>query len=317
MTADPFDTVGPSIPRDRWKRPLITPRGGGEPVPYTRASTYAGALDDGHALGQYLKRHTAIGIARNEDLAAMAAPLPYGDPKLDEIIETAMDRAGANGKANHGTAMHLLTDPGANPMHTCERMVADVAAYHKTMARYGIAVSDPETFVVCDELKVAGTFDGIYDVPGWGRMIGDKKTGKLKAHTWAVQCAVYSRGHRYDPATAERVPTGVRQDVALVVHIPAGAGICELYLLDITAGWAAAQLAVKVRAWRATDDLLSPLHPGQMPPAPVVAQSHEELRYLIAEAPNPDALNTLYAAHYGVWHDELTALVKARLAFLG
>lgn len=45
---DPQST--PTIQRDRWGRPLITPPDGGKPKPYTRASTLAKALDDNQGL---------------------------------------------------------------------------------------------------------------------------------------------------------------------------------------------------------------------------------------------------------------------------
>jgi len=41
----------------------------------------------------------------------------------------------------------------------------------------------------------------------------------------------------------------------LVLHLPAGEGRCTPYLVDVAAGWEAAQLCAQARAWRARRDL--------------------------------------------------------------
>ena len=41
------------IPRDHWNRPLVVPPGGGNPVPYTRCTTFIDPLEDQYNLTQH------------------------------------------------------------------------------------------------------------------------------------------------------------------------------------------------------------------------------------------------------------------------
>jgi len=270
---DPFE-VADLILRDRYDRPMIVPPEGGDAVPYTRASTFCSALTDSSGIAKWKARHIALAMGRHEDLAAMAAGEEYGSKDLDAIIETAIDRSGCNSKANYGTAVHTFTEP-AQPMHAHvpNRMQADVQAYYDTLTRTGITTVAAERFVVCDEIRAAGTFDHIYAVPSellptttYGMppdhhvsVVGDVKTGKLHFTEHAVQLAIYSRGKLYDPQTGERTDLGVSHDWGLLVHVPAGEGTATLYWVDLNAGWAAADLAAQVRIWRERKDLAVPL----------------------------------------------------------
>lgn len=244
--------------RDRYDRPLIIPAAGGKLEPYTRVSTFAGSLDDAGGLITWKARMTALGIARHEDLAAMCAGLAYGDKELDEHIETAICRV--DDKAAWGTAVHSLTEPDPSP-YVPERMAADVASYHQALADHELVCVDSERFVVNDTLKVAGTFDGIYTHPTLGRLVGDKKTGKLKGCSVAVQLFCYASAVGYDSDSGERTSLDVRTDVGLLFHIPKGEGRTDVYLVDLVAGERAAKAAAWVREWRKRDDLLTHLNP--------------------------------------------------------
>ena len=87
MTAVNDDIFGTAdIPRDRWKRPLVTPADGGDAVPYTRVSTFASTLEDAGGLTTWKARLAARGMACFPDLAAMVAGLTFadsGDKKAD------------------------------------------------------------------------------------------------------------------------------------------------------------------------------------------------------------------------------------------
>jgi len=240
--------------RDRWQRPLIVPPEGGKPIPYTRVSTFAGALDDAGGLVTWKARQVALGIARHEDLAAMVAGLKYGDKELDAHIETAITRV--DDKAAWGTAVHSLTEPDPSP-HIPERMAADVASYQHALTDHGLVCVESELFVVNDHLQVAGTFDGIWQHPHLGRLMGDKKTGKIKGGPVAVQLASYAGGVRYNADPVERHPLNVRQDVGLLFHIPKGEGKTDIYLVDLNEGRKAALAAQWVMSWRKRDDLIT------------------------------------------------------------
>lgn len=337
MTEQAFTTAD-LIARDRWDRPLIVPPGKVDPVPYTRASTLAGTFKNANGLITWKARHTALGIARHRDLAAMAAPLEYGDPNLDGIIETACDRSGMNAKANYGTAVHSHTENSRDvPVHV--DMAADVAAYRELLNVTGIEMLTAEEFVVCDQLKAAGTLDHIATVPKrfWpdmphdllpvnGRVVVDKKTGGLHFSEHAIQLAVYAHGSLYDPTTHRREDVNVSQRWALLIHIPRGEGKAVAYWVDILAGWDAALMATEVMEWRKRDDLAQMLVPTpdaaqHEPGKPYTADNalyerRQKLTEAIELAVSEAALTALYRARKDIWTDEHTVLAKARKAMI-
>lgn len=316
------------IPRDRWGRPLIIPVDGGTPEPYQRASTFCGALADSTGIGTWKARHVALGVGQHEDLAALAVGLEYGkdNAELDRIIETAIDRAGCNAKANYGTAIHMLTGPGA-PLNVPGRMKNDVDAYQELIGRAGIKTVSTERFVVCDDIKVAGTYDHIYAVPmvlfpggdddGYVHVVGDKKTGSLHFDQHAVQLAVYAHGEHYYPESRpgdhQRDPIDVNLDWALLVHIPAGKGEATLYWVDIKAGWEAAELASRIHEWRKRKDLGTEVDLTD-PWTLDILSPEQILSDHIGGCTTEDGLNALWrtANKRGIWTDDHTLLAKAR-----
>lgn len=271
------------IPRDRWGRPLIIPPDGGEPVAYTRASTLAKALDDLNNLMAWKARKTAEGLVRRPDLLTLVSgAIANGDPDTDwptkkalnAAVEQAMEAAGASKGATAGTGLHSLTeaiDRGEEPLFVPEADKGRLDAYRAATAPYTALAA--ETFVVCDELEVAGSFDRLWfcppdaptkygPLPGPATRIGDLKTGKSEADyplATAIQLAIYAHGKRYDPATGERTPLDEHLDLttALLVHMPAATGGCDVIPLDIEKGWQAARLAAEVhhdvRKWKPAD----------------------------------------------------------------
>lgn len=256
--------TAPEIPRDRWGRPLITPIDGGKPIPYTRVSTLAKALDDKEGLTQWKCRMTAVGLAKRPDLIGLAAasdPDSDTDKKtLADVVDQAMQAASAGRAANVGTTLHRLTehvDAGTLPEHVPAELWPDLEAYEQAMQGIGIEAS--ELFIVCDELQAAGSFDRLLTLPGIGLAIGDLKTGQHEPKyptATTVQIAIYSRGWLYHPEEgriARLADLGVSQAVGLLIHLPSGKGKCNLYTLDLHHGWALAETAVAVRnAYRNT-----------------------------------------------------------------
>ena len=268
---DPLD-IDEGIERDRYGRPkIIQLNAAGEPtektIAYTRASTFAKALDDGAGLIAWKLRHAAVGIAQRPDLAQMAAALGRNPDdftkakkaELDGIIETAHDASFGNAKANYGTAVHALTEPG-NDGVALDPLAADVDSFKAACTALDLVVVDSEEFVVQDLVKVAGTYDhriltardlklgGEVIVPAGTMMIADKKTGSLHISQNAIQLAVYAHSKAYDRATGARSDLEVSTEWALIAHIPARKGITEFYLVDIEAGWkVGAYLAQQVR----------------------------------------------------------------------
>ena len=126
-----------TIPRDRWGRPLIDPIGPGKPVPYTRVSTLAKALDDKTALTQWKCRQTAIGLATRADLITKTKAVGDDRRALNEVVDEALAAAASDRAANVGTALHAFTeriDQGEDPAdlvgHT-DPLFLDLVAYRE------------------------------------------------------------------------------------------------------------------------------------------------------------------------------------------
>ena len=251
----PFASLTDDIARDRWGRPMIEPAGGGKPEAYTRVSTLAKVLDDKTALTKWKQRMTALGIGLRPDLAQLASVVGDDNKKLDNLVEQAMAAAETTRAANIGTTLHALTeflDKGEMPPGVPESAWPDLTAYEN--ATQDIKTLAIEAFVVTDEVKAAGTFDRLVQLPDGRVMVADIKTGQHEPrypHAATIQIAVYSRGHLYDPNQGRvgHLPElGVDQDHGLLIHLPAGKGTCDLYLLDLRVGWELAVTATAVRA---------------------------------------------------------------------
>lgn len=307
-----FDTPHRTVPRDRWKRPLITPVAGGDPVAYTRATTLAGTLDDTYNLTRWKQRMTAIGIADRPDLALAIAAHREEKRRLDALVDDAMEAAGASAKATIGTAVHQLCQQSDEGTLYSDRIPVayrpDVEAYRR--ATEGLEHLLIEELVVCDELAVAGTPDRVVRWRGHN-YIADIKTGSLDHALGAIeiQLAIYAHSVRYDVATGIREPIpDLEADRAMVIHLPAGRGECELYWVDIAAGWAGAQLAVQARRWRSRKRRLEQL---QLHPLPL------GWRERIACADSVGELEEIWADAFAVgeWTPELTTAAAKRKAW--
>lgn len=257
------------VPRDRWGRPLIIPPSGGEPVAYQRASSLGGVIDDLNNLMAWKQRVTAVGLARRPELVDRVGGIvanhdnPVSDAKrdLNSVCKEAFEAGGGSSAASTGTALHDFTQAIDRYGPTVAAKSSLWSRWKDRLAEYANAtqhleVLDIEQFVVCDALRVAGTFDRLVRLPNGRVVVADLKTGRsdpefpLKA---AVQIAAYAHGQRYDPATGERTPLHPDLDDArgLLIHLPATGQGCTLYDLNLTQGWAAAQCAIQVKTLRA------------------------------------------------------------------
>lgn len=129
-------TTKTEVERDRWKRPLIVPPGGGKPVAYQRTTRYVAALSDTYNLTQWQRRQVAIGLANRPDLVLSAAACRPGDKAgLDKLCDQAAEAAGAGRAATVGKALHKLTeriDLGEPLGPVPEAHRADIDAYRRT-----------------------------------------------------------------------------------------------------------------------------------------------------------------------------------------
>ncbi|MCD7438970.1 hypothetical protein K4B79_12120 [Streptomyces lincolnensis] len=221
---------------------------------------------------------------------------PADKRRLNQLADQAQDIAGANVKREKGTHLHTLSeyvDRGEPlPAGTSVRDQLDMAAYLTETSAF--TVRAVERFVVVPELRTGGTFDRTLEYSGpdpdgnhiEGLFIGDLKTGATKYGRlkMAMQLAVYSRGEVYDytrfpvdvadkkafaawkkrevPAEEAAVAyaplPGVSQKWGIIINLPAGSGQCTLHWVDLEIGWAAARLALEIRATRALKGAMLP-----------------------------------------------------------
>lgn len=245
------------VPRNGRGQPLIIPPGGGRPVPYNRSSSFAEVLDDNEGIVKWKIRLSCKGITQDMKLFLGVANTHITDKgEIDRLARAGFVLAGGNEAAELGTYLHSITedyDRNGIPLAVPTPHLEDVVAYANATARY--SMKHIEAFMVCDELKIAGTPDRLmYDrgqVVG-PLLVGDLKTGSsdryLAKH--AAQLAVYAHSVLYDPATGERTKLNINQEVGVIFHMPAGQGFCNLYEVDLVKGWMDVQLAALVRANR-------------------------------------------------------------------
>lgn len=296
-------------------------------VPFTRASSMAGYIADFQALHIWRERRIAKGIAMRPDLAAMAAALPpfknnskddrLTNSRLTEIIDLAAELGQIHEQANWGTAIHSWTDPDArdrlDDVH--EEYVPDVKAYWAEMDRLGIVQLDSEIFTCNDRLKGAGTVDGIYYVPGYGVVMGDKKTGDTKPLEFGIQFATYRFGEPYDWETDTRTPwrEDLNADVALVFDIRKGKGTLDIHEIDLRWGLECAEVAADVRS-RHQDSRFKIFKKVNDQILAARVQEQMDVFKAIETANGKDELNVIWEQHQHVWTDEHAEAGRQRLA---
>lgn len=337
MDGDPsmseqLETVQTEPTRDRFGRPKVTPPGGGEPVPYTRCTTYVSALEDTWNLSKWQQRMVAAGIAQRADLQLRAASLglqPQDGERakwrkqMDEVTEAAAEAAQAHAAATIGTSVHALTerlDRGLDVGVVPEQYKPHLNAYQTATADF--TALHIEQFTVHDDLQIGGTPDRILRIPGHDKnVIGDIKTGTVKygVGKMAMQLAVYAHSLLYDINTGQRTSLdNIDQDWGLIVALSAETGQCDLLWINIAAGWEAVQIATQVRAWRKRKDLTQQYRAS--PPTPAAAQplvtvtEDTPLIKAITKAATVDELVEVWrqADRQGLWVPELNDAAARR-----
>lgn len=256
------------IPRDRWGRPNLPGVG-----ICTRVSTLAKTLDDTGGLMKWGARMTAIGLAQSPDLSAeIAVTDPSQRSRIDALVGKAQDRARAGAGASLGTAIHGASesvDRGESIDHLPESIRKDAGAYRALIEAAGLVPLAAETFVVCDELAVAGSFDRLLQGPN--RVViadlktsGSADTAKYAGLAWSIQLAAYAHAKPWLPgrgvvAWSEVGLPEPDRERGLVIHVQQGAGVARLYSIDLRVGWRAARMAAEVRALRKTKEVASPV----------------------------------------------------------
>lgn len=251
------------VPRDQWGRPVIH-RADGTWRGYSRISSIAKELDDGKGLAFWQTCMTAIGVTITPEIFVRVAEIvdssdnPYEDHKtaLGKLAEQAQEAAGSTIKRELGTTLHewaaifdRTQDMGLIPAEHR----ADIQAYADALIRHGVKVLDNEVFVAVDEIEIAGTLDKLLLMADGRTLVGDVKTGQRETRypmAVGMQVGGYSRGERYDLLSHERSPLDVDQELGVLIHMPSGSGTCELYPLNLRAGWQNLMLAKDLKRAR-------------------------------------------------------------------
>lgn len=343
MSQDPF--AEDPIERNENGAPMIIPPDGGDPVPYTRASSLGAYLTDDRFLLTWKLRNLAVALGRYKDLADQCAVEPYttgfAEPErliksasgkiLDGLIERALDRVLIDERADRGTVVHHVTEQdyeGFVPVS----VITELAAFNEWLAINAVRRVGSEIFVVNDELKVAGTFDHLFYINGFGLIIGDTKNGRnANPLGFGCQFADYSRSFVYDPETGERIslqdyvireygfdPGPVNQDVALLLSLKAaqdgGVGELKVSEVDINWGYELCKLAAAVRDARndTASKVLQSKTLKHVKGAAAKKLAQQALLDRLAAATSRDELLVIWRQYRPIWNDELTAASQAR-----
>lgn len=280
-------------------------------------------------------------MGRNPDLALLAAAEPYttgfdkGEERankesgwrLDEICERALERGKISEKADYGTAIHAVTEPGNDgDVSWHEKAEADRVSFWEKLKEIGAVIIGTEIFTANDDHFVAGTFDHLMYVPGYGIVITDKKTSsEVHGEDFRIQLSVYANADCYDPYTDERMtleefvasqgwdPTLLNRKDGLIFWIKNGK--TEVYRLDLVKGYEAAGHSTWVRdnhrkgthKWKAEKTITAALEVSRM-----------ELLTEINGAKSVDRLTELWndPQARAAWGPEHTEAAKARKAAL-
>lgn len=300
-----FADLAVKVPRDGRDKPVVVPETGGKPIALTRVTTFIDCIEDKEGLAKWKRRSAVIGFLAKPGLLEAARDCdpetPEGKRKLDALVESAVDASGANEKREKGTYLHELTefvDAGLPlPDGISGEDLEDMMAY--MAATVNLTFRRREEFVVCSELGVGGTPDGVADYDGPGpdgkpfkaTIITDLKTGSMEygGIKMPAQLSIYSRSKLYDPARfpapdraqdekawqkwrkteipAEEAAEAyssmgeINQDWGLIINLRPGSGEATLHWADLNVGWEIAKEAVSVRAMRSIKGGLRPWVP--------------------------------------------------------
>lgn len=273
----------PKIPRSKDGRPYIVPPGGDKAVLYTRTSKFASTLDDGYGLDLWHQHLIAKGIADNtwtlskiRQTYTEAEARGYDWNKMNGVCAQIRRLAGADEKAEYGDLVHELCErlDKGEPLGDYPAVVdADLMAYEYRTEN--LRHTHHEGFVVNDKWGIAGSFDKRTYIdnevtpdgePFNDFAIGDVKTGRIDGQDvkFSIQFTGYADSEFYecthdvegepskeqcnDNAGAhKRTPLEVNSKWAVLIHVPAQTGTCELYWVDLEKGRALGELAQQVR----------------------------------------------------------------------
>lgn len=326
-------------------QPLIIPPGGGDPVPYTRASSLGSYLTDDRFLLTWQMRNLAVALGRRKDYADQCAVEPYttgfdepdklvksaSGKRLDVLIEKALEFIKIHERADRGTVVHAVTEQDYSGFVPIS-VITELAAFAEGIAINELRRVGSEIFVVNDELRVAGTFDHLFWHPVFGLIIGDTKNGRnTNALGFGCQFANYAHSEVYDPETGERIslqeyvkrewgfdPGPINQDVALLLSLKAdqdgGFGELKFSEVNIKWGYEKCRLAAQVRDSR--DETAGKVLQSKILKHVKGKRARELAEKAVLErlatAITYEELRAIWAQFQPIWTEEMTEASRAR-----
>lgn len=206
-----------------------------------------------------------IGTVKNDAIYAQVANLMsnHADPwverkaPLKELVRKAQEAGGSEDASGLGTAFHGLTeclDNGVEPDFVPRQLRPWLDAYWEAMQDFEPVLIEP--FVVCDEIKAAGSPDRYIRSKSTGMVYcADIKSGTSEPEyplKVTMQVAIGAHSEQYDQASGARTPIACSHLQGILIHAPIREPKVkvDLYWLDIDRGWDLAQLAYQVRESR-------------------------------------------------------------------
>lgn len=297
----------PEPERDRFGRYVLPdPADSGEVRSFTRATTMAKAISDEYNLTQWKRRTIVEGLKLAPELLDQIDLMD--DPRdVRKQIETVADEAhsatGADVARDRGTQLHYFTeayDVGALTIAQIpDEYRNEIQAYAETMASAGITIPPDMVERIYINLaagRIAGTADrGYVILPNGRRIVADVKTGKDLSYSWpeiCMQLAIYANAEAIVEYDEQGFPTisaapEVDKTIGLVMHLPVDQGKCTLHLIDLSAGWAAVELASEVREYRSRRNLAKLYGRNEHLPEGATAPTPLPVRYGDATVPPP------------------------------
>lgn len=206
-----------------------------------------------------------IGAVKSEAIYAQLAHLvsahtdPWAERKtpMKELVRKAQEAGGSEDASGLGTAFHGLTevlDGGTDPSYVPRQLEPWLNAYALAMQDWEPVLIEP--FVVCDEIKAAGSPDRYIRHKDTGEVYcADIKSGANEPEypmKVTMQVAIGAHSERYDQLTGQRTRIECSHDRGVLIHAPIRGSWphVELYWLDLNRGWELSKLAYQVRESR-------------------------------------------------------------------
>lgn len=251
---------------------------------------------DTFTVDQWRMRQVALGLAIDPTLIEDVAAHRDDNHRVNDIVQKAMDIAGASNASRRGTQAHAASEyHDLNQPLITDQQRRDAAVWQRTLDAYGIEVIPRfvEQIVCYPTDLVAGRTDRFARMDG-SLFDFDIKTGTSAwryPHGTAVQLALHvnapwiQQGSRIvdgiETVTEwEPLPEELRRDVAYVIAMPtrdSGEDIGTLYRFQLEgryAGTVAAKMALVARHFQMNDSLATRVNPP-LRPAQFTAADHE------------------------------------------